>query len=225
MKKQIILPLSLLLSFVTVRASDVSPEESSPVVEASAEVAVSPQNQPAPVAEAVQPEVEAIPAVQAEPAPQVVAPVAVAPVVQPAPAAPVAAPTVSAPVLPTEADINSLLGLVNAYNQQSSVLKSLHDLASNETVTPNLPNEESVRSLLHLLELHKREADLITALRASIASVHAALSSIQASVGQWDADVASLVTKHKKAAAKQKVAKRSLDFGAIKDMNKPKGHN
>lgn len=204
MKKQIILPLSLLLSFVAVKASEVPAEEPTPLVESSAEVSVVAENQPAPAAEVSAPVEVAAPVVQE------VTPVVVAPAVQPAPVTAVQA-------LPTEADINNLLGLVNAYNQQASVLKSLHDLASNETTVPNLPNEESVRSLLHLLELHKKEADLITSLRASLASIQAAL-------GQWDADVASLVTKHKKSMAKQKVAKRSLDFGAIKDLNKPRGN-
>ncbi len=200
MKKQIILPLSLLLSFVTIRASDVPAVDVAPAAEVAA------QNPATPVAETA----------------TAVDPSTVAPAV--APVAPTPTPVVPAPAaaatsaIPTEADINNLLGLVAAYQHQAGVLKSLHELASDDAATPNLPNEDSVRSLLNLLELHKKEADLITSLRASLASIQTAL-------GQWDADVASLATRQKKAMAKQKIAKRSIDFGAIKEINKPRGNN
>lgn len=200
MKKQIILPLSLLLSFVTVRASDVPAVDVAPAAEVAA------QTPATPVAE-----IPATPVAETAPAIDPIAPAPVAPAIQPAPA-----PAATTSTIPTEADINNLLGLVSAYQHQAGVLKSLHELASDDAVVSNLPNEDSVRSLLNLLELHKKEADLITSLRASLAS-------IQASLGQWDADVASLATKQKKAPAKQKIAKRSIDFGAIKEINKPRG--
>lgn len=196
MKKQIILPLSLLLSFVTVRASEVEPI-TQPVMESVEQVA--------PIADPVVAVIAEVPAT-----PVTDAPVAA---VQPAPAA---APST---LIPTEAEINSLLGLVAAYQHQSGVLKSLHELASEDAALPNLPNEDSIRSLLNLLELHKKESDLIIALRASI-------SSLQTVLGKWDADVSALLMKQKKTIlAKQKVAKRSIDFGAIKEINKPRGNN
>jgi hypothetical protein len=208
MKKQIILPLSLLLSFVAIRASDVpAVEPLTPTTEQTSATEITPE--PATPAESSA-QISATPV--AEPTPTPVTPT-VTPVV-PAPVAP--ATTVAA--IPTEADINNLLGLVAAYQHQAGVLKSLHELASDDSIVATLPNEDSVRSLLNLLELHKKEADLITSLRASLAS-------IQASLGQWDADVASLVTKQKKSA-KQKVAKRNLDNAAVKDLvSKPRGNN
>lgn len=205
MKKQIILPLSLLLSFVTIRASEVEPV-TEPVMESVEQVA--------PVADAPAMPVAAIPATSVADTPATLvatlAPVSVEPAPTPAPAA--APAPVSA--IPTEADIANLLGLLAAYQHQAGVLKSLHELASDDTTLPNLPNEDSIRSLLNLLELHKKESDLIVALRASI-------TSLQTVLGKWDADVSALLTK--KPSAKQKVAKRSLDFGTIKEINKPRG--
>ena len=237
MKKQIILPLGLLLSFVAVRASDVpavdpstqvDPSTITPAVDPSQAAAqLTPTVDPSmPVDPTINPMIQPIPVVNPSqaaatpvaPAIPAVDPSATAPApIMPPPPAPIMPPTLpaTAPAIPTEDDINSLLGLVTAYQNQLGVLKSLNDLvSSDDTDTPNLPNADSVRSLLNLLELHKKEADLITSLRASLAS-------IQASLGQWDADVASLATKQKKA--KQKLAKRSVDFGAIKEINKPRG--
>ncbi len=117
--------------------------------------------------------------------------------------------------IPTENDINHLLSLVTAYQHQVDAIKQIQNLLANEATLPNPPNQDFIQSLLNLLELHKKEANLIDTLRAAIAS-------LQASLTQWDADVASLAIKQSKSA-KPKIAKRSIDFGAIKEINKPRG--
>lgn len=235
MKKHLILPLSLLLSFVAIKASEapaepqVAVEATAPAVEAAAEPAAEPVLPSAPVvveaapvaAPAVEPAAEPTPVVApvVEAAPAVVAPVAPSVPVEVAPVATPVVATVSpaSATLPTEDDINKVLGLVAAYNKQMDVIKSLHDLAADDALVPNLPNEESVRSLLNLLELHKKEADLILALRASI-------TSLQGVLGKWDADVTALLNRQKKAA-KPKIAKRNLHMPTIKEINKPRGNN
>ncbi len=206
MKKQLFLPLALLLSFVSVKASDTVVTEPAPV-DATAAAVTTPADQTAPAAT----DASAAPAA---------APADVAPTVTPAPAvAPVAPAAQPAQTIPTEDDINRVLALVGAYQKQSDVIKSLHDLAStDDSQTTNLPTEDSVRSLLNLLELHKREADLIVSLRSSIASLQTAFSSLQATLGKWDNDVAALLTK--KHAAKQKPARRGVDYEKVKDLVK-----
>lgn len=207
MKKQF--SLVLLLSFVSAQASDpIETEQPAVPVITDSSVILSPIE-----TAAEQPAPEAVPApAPVEPAPEVI-PGTVAPIVP----AETATPTVPAPAsspssLPTEDDINKVLALVNAHQKQSSVIKSLHDLVSiDDQAGVNLPNEASVRSLLNLLELHKREADLIASLRASIASLQAAL-------GKWDSDVATLLTR--KQAAKQKAARRGVDYEKVKEIVK-----
>jgi|GEM_PF-6543046 len=136
----------------------------------------------------------------------------------PAPATPVLptpAPVVVAKKIATTDDINNISSLLTAYNAQSATIKSLQDIALNNPITPtNLPNPETVRSLLNLLELHKKEADLIVSLRSTIAS-------IQATLARWDIDVATLIAKNN--LLEEKIT-RSIDFGAIKEINKPRGN-
>lgn len=218
MKKRIILPLTLLMAF-SVKASDapapVAPDAVEIAAPAVADVTVAVAGEPAAT-------VEAAPAVEPAPAPVVVDSVVVpAPVVvAPAPVAP-AAPA----ALPSEDDINNLLALLSAYNQQSSVIRNLHDLAAIDGNAVVPVTADTVRSLLTLLELHKKEANLIASLRASLAA-------IQSVLGAWDGDVANLLNSKSKPTAKQKLtpkpaaARRDVDFGIVKDTaSKPRPNN
>lgn len=128
------------------------------------------------------------------------------------PAAPVVTDTQKPAPIPTVDDINNFSTLITQYREQLGVIRNLQAIVSADNPqTENLPTQESVRSLLKLLELHKKEADLIISLRSSIAS-------LQATLGKWDNDIATLITK--KRTPEEKPAQRSVDYEKVKDLVK-----
>ena len=130
--------------------------------------------------------------------------------------------------LPCDADVNSMLSLLGAYQQKAALIQALQDALSADPVDQQIPDTTTIQSFSNLIALQNQQAALIQ-------NVTDAVNTLQATLANWQTQsVATQAAVTQKATGKkekknQKATTRDIDFsqipGIIKERDRERSAN